>query len=56
MTLTPSNWYFWNFRTAVNVRLQMVKRNEHKPQFIHCVTEAGKEFCVHESNLSVEPK
>ncbi len=56
MILTPGRFYFWNFRTAHNVRLQMVKRNEHKPQFIECLAEDGRTFTVHQDNLTEEPK
>lgn len=44
--------YFWNFRSARNVRLWTVKHNEHRPSFIHCVDDTGKEYVVHIGDLS----
>lgn len=49
--------YYWNFRTAVNVRLKAVKASEHRPAVWHCDNmETGAETFVHEDNLSEEPK
>lgn len=56
MKIEMGKFFFWNFRAVLNMRLFTVKHNEHRPAFIHCVDDAGKEYVVHIGDLSEERK
>lgn len=48
--------YFWNLRSAVNVRLLAHDRDVHRPEFVYCTDKDRKQFCVEDVDLSREKK
>ncbi len=55
--IEPGRLYFWNFRSAVNWKVKAIRSDVHRPEFWYCEKcDDGAELCVHEQNLSEEPK
>lgn len=54
--IRQGDWYYWNFRKAVNVRLKAIKSDVHRPEFWYCEDYDGERFCVENCDLSEDKK
>lgn len=54
--IEKGKWYYWNFRSAMNVKVMAINANEHRSDFWHVENEDGMVLVVQVENLSEGPK
>lgn len=54
--IEKGKWYYWNFRSAMNVKVMAINANGQRSDFWHVENEDGMILVVQVENLSEGPK